>query len=371
MKDDLLRRPITKRLDTLRFDGRVLLLVDDADLMRRQLFQGEDLELTEELKGRLRDQISTDEITPAYICFFYDETLGDFPYLGLRVTDSATGEHAFPAVRGSVKRGGFVCSVAGRRRGKGSSREASPYAELMAGIRVVVAESIERIYGENCQNLGLLTTNDFSIIGRIRAGEDIALAEFTEGTDEITRQIIEYGGLFEFNVARLQGKVTVPLPACVAEPEAAAPPMTVAEKIFARHWVMDAARDRVGVPWVAPGEAGFFRTDIRFSHEYVTPMASIFFEEKVGADGKVSDPDSILFFRDHLTFLHKVMSQERVEEGLLDVANELEVKQRVFAEKQGVRLYGEQKGRELGSLAICHSKILEDYAEPGMLLIGT
>ena len=57
-------------------------------------------------------------------------------------------------------------------------------------------------------------------------------------------------------------------------------------------------------------------------------MASIFFEEKVGVDAKVVDPDSVLFFRDHLTFLGKVMSQERIEQGLLDVANQLEVKQR-------------------------------------------
>ena len=65
------------------------------------------------------------------------------------------------------------------------------------------------------------------------------------------------------------------------------------------------------------------------------------------------------------------MSQERIEQGLLDVANELEVKQREFAEKQGIRLYGEQMGHELGSEAICHSKILEEYAEPGMLIIGS
>ena len=58
----------------------------------------------------------------------------------------------------------------------------------------------------------------------------------------------------------------------------------------------------------------FVRTDVRFSHEYVTPMSAIFFEEKVGPDGRISDPDSVLFFRDHLTFLHKVMSQERIEE---------------------------------------------------------
>jgi len=368
---DLLNRPVTRRPDTLRISGRVLFLADDRTLMEAQLRDGVDLPLDEALTSKLRDQISTDEITPAYICYFFDETLGEFPYLGLRATDPATGEPAYPVTRGSVKGGGFVCSVAGKRRGKGSSREQSPYAELMAGIQVVVAESIERIYNENCQNLGMLTTTDFGIVERIRSGEAIPLAVFTEGKDEITRQIIEFGGLFEFNVARLQGKVTVPAATAQAPDATPSRAMTVAEKIFASHWVVDAAAGRAGVPWVAPGEAGFFRTDIRFSHEYVTPMSAIFFEEKVGRDGRVVDSDSVLFFRDHLTFLHKAMSQERIEDGLLAVANQLEVKQREFAERQGIRLYGEQKGHQLGSEAICHSKILEEYAEPGMLIIGS
>jgi 3-isopropylmalate/(R)-2-methylmalate dehydratase large subunit len=371
MIKDLLDRPIQKRPTTLKFEGRILHLLDDAELMKAQLFEGRDVELTDELKARLRDQISTDEITPAYICFFYDERLGDFPYLGLRTTNQATGETEYPVIRNAVRNGGFVCSVAGKRRGKGSSREASPYAELHAGIQIVVAESIERIYNENCQNLGLLATNDFGMIDRILAGEEIQLSEFTEGQDEITQQIIEYGGLFEFNVARLQGKVTIPVAAAQENSAVATRPMTIAEKIFAKHVVTNATTGQTGVPWVQPGDAGFFRTDIRFSHEYVTPMASIFFEDKVGKDAKVVDPGSILFFRDHLTFLSKVMSEERIEDGLLDVANELEVKQREFSERQGVKLYGEQMGHKLGSQAICHSKILEAYAEPGMLIIGT
>ncbi len=371
MIQDLLSRPTPKRERDLEFQGRVLYLVDDASLMRSQLEEGADLELTEDLSAKLRDQISTDEITPAYICFFYDETLGEYPYLGLTCRDPETGEPEEPVAPGSVRSGGFVCSVSGKRRGKGSSREASPYAELNAGIRVVVAESIERIYGENCQNLGLLTTTDFGVIDRIESGEVIPLDVFLEGKDEITRQIIEYGGLFEFNVARLQGKTTLPSPRASTELEHPGRPMTLAEKIFARHWVVDAAQEDIGVAWVEPGEAGFFRTDIRFSHEYVTPMAADFMTKKVGPDAKVTDPDSVLFFRDHLTFLAKVMSQERIEQGLLDVANRLEVVQREFAEAQGVRLYGEQMGHQLGSQAICHSKILEEYAEPGMLMIGT
>jgi len=356
MPDALRSRPVHKLPDRVRFAGRVLLLADDPELVRRQL-EGQDLDWTPAV--RLRDDISTDEITPAYICYYYDETLGEFPYLGLKCRDQ------FPVTRGAVQRGGFVASVSGKRRGKGSSREQSPYAERCAGIRLVVAENVERIYRENCQNLGLLVTTDFSILERVRRGEEIPLATFSRGEGEITRGIVEYGGLFNYNVARLQGKVTVRPPATGARP------MTLGEKILARHWVADPATGRVGVPAVRPGDEGFVRTDIRFSHEYVTPMAAIFFEQLVGADATVNDPGSVLMFRDHLTFLPDAMTPERVKEGLLDVALELEKKQRAFAERQGIKLYGELRLGAHGSEAICHSKILEAHAEPGHVIIGS
>ncbi len=415
----LLTRQIDKLPEEVRFGGRVLFLCDDPELIRRQL-EGEDLELTNELRASLRDNISTDEITPAYICYYYDETLGEFPYLGLKAGDE------FPIKQGSVKQGGFVTSVSGRRRGKGSSREQSPYAEMTAGIRLVIAENIERIYRENCQNLGIFTSTNFDLIERVRRGEAIPLSEFTEGTDDITRGIIEYGGLFNYNLARLQARIDTPPISChsggtddprdpldvrqmrgsgetnLPEPESGlagaatefaatstsnvrsdslgAPagnrsdtprPMTIGEKIFARHWVTDLSKGEIGVPWVQPGDAGFVKTDLRFSHEYVTPMSAIFFESLVGEDEKVLDPESILFFRDHLTFLKDAMTPDRVQLGLLDVAGQLEVKQRNFAEKQGVRLYGELGAGKHGSEAICHSKILEDYALPGQVIIGS
>ena len=60
-----------------------------------------------------------------------------------------------------------------------------------------------------------------------------------------------------------------------------------------------------------PGDTGFARTDLRFSHEYVTPMAAIFFEHYVGKDAKVNDASTILFFRDHLTFLDEVIPKRK------------------------------------------------------------
>jgi 3-benzylmalate isomerase len=371
VEPSLLSRKIEKRPDKVRLQGRILFLTEDPELIRRQL-AGEDLPWDSnhpQNNPKLRDDISTDEITPAHICFFFDETLGEFPYTGLKCGNEV------PIKRGDVKKGGFVAAVSGKRRGKGSSREQSPYAELCAGIKLVIAENIERIYKQNCQNLGVLTSTDFGLIDKVRRGEEIPLSEFTQGEDEITRQVIEYGGLFPFNVARMQSGSPARASRGGAEKKTFLPPiqtgkrpMTIAEKIFARHMIN--AQGEVGVAWVKPGDSGFARTDLRFSHEYVTPMAAIFFEHFLGKDAKVNDPSTVVFFRDHLTFLDEVLSEEKRKMGLLDLAVQLKLKQEDFAKKQGIKLHGELKDRK-GSEGICHSVMAESYAVPGELNVGS
>lgn len=330
------------------FPGRILFLTEDAGLMERQ-FQGEDLFPPPE-GASLRDQISTDEITPAWICYHFDEKLGDFPYLGLKCGDR------FPCREGLVKAGGYAVSVAGKRRGKGSSREASPYAELCAGIRLVIAESFERIYQQNCQNLGLLTSTDFGLIARIRSGEAIPLAEFTVGLDPITTEIVRRGGLFAFNLARLRGDVVVP------SPQRPPRPMTLAEKIL--------TRGQAGLTHVAPGDGLFVKADWRFSHEYVTPMAARFLHHALGPGARVKEPATILAFRDHLTFLHHSMSEEHRAKGLLAVAAKLKSEQERFCAEQGIRLHGELPDGS-GSEGICHSLMAERYVLPGQIVVGT
>jgi len=339
----------------LRFDGRILFLTEDPESIRRQL-AGEDLDWDPSIK--LRDDISTDEITPGWVCYHYDEKLGEYPYVGLE----CGGER--PIGRNDVKQGGFVACVSGKRRGKGSSREASPFAELMAGIRIVIAENIERIYRENCENLGLYASTDFGLIERIRGGETIPLSEFTEGTDPITKEIIERGGLFAYNQARREGDVAPPLPETRAER-----PMTLAEKILARHWVADLARDEVGIPATKPGDTGFVRTDLRFSHEYVTPMAAGLFEEYC-AEEEIREQESVLLFRDHLAMLDLVISDEKREQGLLDLAGGLAQRQREFAAERGLRLHGQLPERT-GSEGICHTIVYGHYALPGQVIVGS
>jgi 3-isopropylmalate/(R)-2-methylmalate dehydratase large subunit len=372
----------TKRANHVKFDGRILFLTEDTSLIRQQLEASgaEAKRIEDELAQRLAkddlplmSNISTDEITPGWVCFYYDETLGQYVYVGMR--DGAVKKD-------EVKHGGFAVVVSGLSKGCGSSRETAPYAEKWAGIQLVIAKSIEKIYGQNSQNIGLLTSTDLGLIDRIRRGEEIALDEFTKGLDPISRDIVEYGGLFNYNKARLAGEIAPPSlnagvgstreskgsEGALADSRASNTirPMNIVEKIIARHAFVKAGA--IGVESVKPGDALFAVADVRFSHEYVTPMAASLFTQALG-DVAVTEPASVFAFRDHLTFLGKVMSPKHREMGLLEKAEGLATTQESFTEKQGIRLYGESP--EGGSEAICHNAVVEDLALPGQIVIGT
>jgi 3-isopropylmalate/(R)-2-methylmalate dehydratase large subunit len=99
-------------------------------------------------------------------------------------------------------------------------------------------------------------------------------------------------------------------------------------------------------------------------------MAAIFFDQLVGKESPINDPSSVLFFRDHLTFLDEVLSEQKRKMGLLDLATQLKLKQGEFAQRKGIRLHGELTDRK-GSEGICHSVVLESYALPGQLVVGS
>ncbi|APD11196.1 hypothetical protein UC34_08615 [Pandoraea vervacti] len=338
---------------TVRLEGRVLWLSDRAEAMSRQL-AGETLTRAE--AAPLRDQISTDEMTPARACLAFDESLGDYVYVGLRCHDE-TGDPAgvFPVKPKAVRDGGFALSVAGFRRGKGSSREASPFAEWCAGIRIVIAESFERIYAQNCQNLGLLMSTDLSLAERLQAGEAIPIEAFLEDCDPLGEEIVRSAGLFGYTRRRLSGKTSPPRPAHVTGP------MTYGEKIIAR---------ALGVNRVRAGDAVFVPADWRFSHEYVTPMAVSFLRHAFGdAVPNLRDPASILCFEDHLTQLDAVPADASSSTPIVDAAQRLGSVQQAFCAQHGVRLHGRVAGG--GSEGICHALMLERYALPGQVVVGT
>lgn len=335
------------------FDGRVLFLTEDPQSLRQQL-AGQDLILSSDL--RLRSDISTDEIIPVYRMYQFDDKLGAYVYEALCCSQE------FPVQPDSIKDGGFIVSVSGCRRGKGSSREHAPLAEYHAGIRLIVAKSFERIYRDNCHNLGIFTSTDFGLIPRIQAGETIPFSQLVAGLDPITADILRHRGLFAYALWRLGADEMV-------APVSSQRPQTLGEKILARHVVTHPASEIAGVPSIQPGNHAFMRTDLRISHDYITGMAEALIRAQLGEEYTVRDPESMILFRDHLTFLDEVITPKRQALGLLDAAHALNHAQQQFANRHGIKLYGEQADRK-GSEGINHNLVLERYALPGSFVIS-
>src|SRR5271167_229589 len=105
--------------------GRVLYLTEDPELLDAQL-AGKTLGYDPD--RALVSNISTDEITPGWVCYYYDETLGRYCLVGLR------GGHV---KADAIKNGGFSVIVSGISKGCGSSRETAPYSEMIAGAQLV------------------------------------------------------------------------------------------------------------------------------------------------------------------------------------------------------------------------------------------
>ena len=332
--------------EPVRIGGRILFLTADPARIEAQL-AGETLRDP----GLLRDDVSTDEITPLPSLVFFDDRLGGHAYTGVKAGDRS------PIGVDAVRRGGFAVTVAGRRYGKGSSREHSPLAEKMAGIRLVVAESFERIYRQNADNLGLFTSTDLSLIPRLQQGESIGIEELVAGREELAAAILRHGGLLRYGRARLGAALPV---AGDIQPG----PRTLVEKIIARNIL--ATTDTAGR--LGPGEGGFVRADLRFIHDIYTAMCSTLLHDTFGSQLRLHEPQSILAFEDHYSYAHR--SAAHVTRGLLPQLAELSRAHRAFTAEFGLRDHGYLPGGE-GSEGISHALMAEQYALPGQLIAGT
>lgn len=334
-------------MTALTLDGRVLFLSADPDRLDAQL-AGADLSRLE--AGPLRDDVSTDEITPLTVMTVFDARLGRYPYVGLKAGDR------LPIGVDAIRRAGVSVVVAGRRYGKGSSREHSPLAELRAGVRLVIAESFERIYRQNADNIGLFTSTDLGLADRIRAGEAITVDELVAGRDRLAADILRAGGLLAYGQGRAASLGAASSGAIAPAPR----PLTLFEKIVARH----TADGRVP----EPGQGGFVRADRRFIHEYYTGLCAGLLDEAFGERLALRDPASIVCFEDHLSLAHR--SPAHVGGGLMQGVGELSRAHRAFVARHGLRDHGWLPDTE-GSEGISHAMMAERYACPGELIAGT
>jgi 3-isopropylmalate/(R)-2-methylmalate dehydratase large subunit len=333
----------------LYFAARLLFLSADPALVRAQL-AGRQLRLEE--AQPLRDDISTDEISPLSAMVHFDATLGRFPYLGFQAGDET------PIGRDAVRNAGIQVVVAGKRYGKGSSREHSVVAERSAGVRLVVAESFERIYRQNADNVGLFTSTDFSLVERIQRGAAIDLEELVAGRDALTASILRAGGLLPYGRShRTHADM---------QRRSDDRPKTLFEKIVERHAVGAAP---------AVGEGGFVTADFRFIHEYYTGMCAHMLDTEFGAELSLHETQTIIAFEDHLSYVHR--SPMHVNQGLVADVRGLSRSHRAFASKHGLVEHGYLQAleagdeRNTGSHGISHAVMAEEYALPGQMIVGT
>jgi 3-isopropylmalate/(R)-2-methylmalate dehydratase large subunit len=313
--------------------GRLLFLCADPQRVRAQI---DGAVFTREQAGALRDDISTDEISPLPAMVNFDDALGPHAHTGF----TAGGER--PIARDALRRAGIGVLVGGRRYGKGSSREHSPLAERAAGVRLVIAESFERIYRQNADNLGLLTSTDLGLVDRLQRGEAPTLDELLAGRDPQAAAILRAGGLLPYGLGPVDGPEDPPLGG----------PRTLFDKIVDRHRLRN----------------GFVRADLRFIHEYYTGMCAHLLARHAGEHYRLQDPQHIVCFEDHLSYVRQ--SPAHVAQGLVPAVQRLSQAHRAFVARHGLTDHGYAPGGE-GSQGISHAMVAERYALPGQLVVGT
>jgi len=346
----------------LRFNPRILFLSADPQLIRAQL-AGRALVLED--ARPLRDDISTDEISPLPAMVHFDSTLGRYPYTGLK-----TGGE-LPIGKDAIRTAGFDVVVAGSRYGKGSSREHSVVAERAAGIRLVIAASFERIYRQNADNLGLFTSTEVTLVDRIARGEAIDVDELLQGRDALAAAILRHGGLLPYGQARMVSLPSTAANAVAHDDRIAQAPQTLFDKIVARHAVATADTSAN----LAAGDGGFVRADFRFIHEYYTGMCGYLLDAAYGDALALHEPESILAFEDHLSYVHR--SPVHVTNGLVANVRGLSEAHRTFVARHRLTHLGYQQplaagdAANTGSQGISHALMAERFALPGALIVGT
>ena len=327
---------------------RVLFLTKDPELIRKQLRGEVDLQMKDLRVEDLLDDINTDAMTPAWVCFSHKpEDIARNAYAGLIVD----GKRLFE--QDALINGNFEVIVAGFRKGVGSSRETATQCEVWSGITISVGASFAPIHAGNNINQGLLMANH-DMLRRLQAGEGIPIEEFTRGCDAITQLIIRQGGLFPFAKAVERGDVLLPVPNTPKRP------MTMGEKILASH--MLGAKD--GERYVKPGDAVVVEVDGGYTHEFTTAQVHYFLEQEYGPDYAVKNPQKFAVFEDHLIYADDV---EKMRPFMPKIET-LRALQREFQRHTGVRDFS-ANGKV--SPGICHEVAREFIIDPGDFIQAT
>ena len=327
---------------------RVLFLTKDLGLIRKQLYEGLNLRMEDLSVDELLDDINTDVMTPAWVCFDHEPAMiAENAYAGLMYEGSRVFQPR------ALIDGGFEVIVSGHRKGTGSSRETAPQCERWSGIRIVIAASFAPIHERNNLNLGQLM-GDHSMLMRLQNKERIPLSEFTKKYDPVSSLILENGGILPFAKRLKEGTVELPE---FSTPER---PMTMIEKLVSNKLLGTNGKER----FVKPGDAVLAQVDGGYSHEFTTAQVHTFLSNEYGEDYDVPNPAKFAVFEDHLLYATGVPRFGK----FADKIQTLRDMQNSFQEHTGVRDYSAKDGISPG---ICHQVAREEFIDVGDFIQAT
>lgn len=323
---------------------RVLYLTKDLKLIKEQLYNGLQLFMRDLEPADLLDDINTDIMTPAWVCFHYDpKKIAQHAYAGLM----HNGERIFN--EGALMAGNFQAIVSGERKGTGSSRETAAQCEKFAGLNLVFAASFAPIHRRNNINLGQIM-GSYDLLKRLENKEQIDISEFLEPFDLLSQKIIIAGGIFNF----LKSLSHQDKSAKLKDPS----PMTMAQKIMYKKLVFGTAED------IIHGKSIISQVDSGYSHEFTSAQVHHFLLEEIGEDYSIKNGQQFAAFEDHLIYADYVEKYHQ----FMPLIEALRAEQRNFIRRNNLRDYSAKKGISPG---ICHEVARQEFILPGDFIQAT
>lgn len=321
---------------------RILFLTKNLELIKRQLYEGLDLKWQDVKPADLLDDINTDVMTPAWVCFHHDpKEIAKRAYAGLLLQ----GERVFRD--NALIDGNFEAIVSGHRKGTGSSRETAAQCEHFAGIKYVFAASFAPIHQRNNINLGQIM-GGYDLLSRFHGGDAIPFEDFLAPFDPLSQDILRAGGLFPF-LENYQTRAS--------SKASTRQPLNMAQKIMA---------PKVIGPLGAMLEyqSVIAKVDGGYSHEFTTAQVHRFLAEYFGEDYEIKNGRQFAAFEDHLIYTDQVAKYK----PHMPLIEDLRKIQKEFITRNNIRDYSAVDGISPG---ICHEVAREDFILPGDFIQAT